>query len=107
VTDPVPEPGARFWVAEDVPASRVFPEEYDDGTAIREIIRHPSRHSAGKAMGHYLIAMSGRPRIVAAGAHALFHGAADLFKASGSTKEHMDVMVRIGNRVYRIRQEQG
>ena len=93
-------------MAEDVPASRVFSEEYDDGTAIREIIRHPSRQSAGKAMGHYLIAMSGRPRVVAAGMHALFHGAADFFKASGSTKDHMDVMLRIGSRVYRVRQEQ-
>lgn len=93
-------------MAEDVPAHRIFAGERDDGTGIREIIRHESRRSAGKAMGHYLIAMSGRPRIVAAGAHALFHGAADLFKASGSTTEHMDVMVRIGNRVYRIRQEQ-
>lgn len=95
-----------MWVAEDVPASRIFPDVDDDGTAIREIIRHPSRVSAGKAMGHYLIAMSGRPRIQKAGAYALFHGAADLFKASGSTGEHMDVMVRIGNRVYRVRQEQ-
>lgn len=94
-----------MWVAEDVPASRIFPDVDDDGTAIREIIRHRSRTSAGKAMGHYLIAMAGRPRIRAAGAHALFHGAADVFKASGSTVEHMDVMVRIGSRVYRVRRE--
>jgi hypothetical protein len=95
-----------MWVAEDVPTFRIFPGMEDDGTSVREIIRHPSRMSAGKAMGHYLIALAGRPRIRATGAYALFHGAADLFKASGSTNEHMDVMVRIGSRVYRIRQEQ-
>lgn len=94
-----------MWVAEDLPASHVFPDVDDDGTAAREILRHRSRMSAGKGMGHYLIAMSGRPRIRAAGAYALYHGAADLFKASGSTAEHMDVMVRIGSRVYRVRKE--
>jgi hypothetical protein len=98
-----------MWVAEDVPVHWVFKDEEPPpggGRVPHTVIRHRSRVSAGKAMGHYLIALSGRPAARERGEYGLLHGAADMFKASGSTREHTGLMVRIGNRVFRIIEEE-
>jgi len=99
-----------MWVAEDVPAHSVFKDEPappGGGRAPYTVLRHESRASAGKAMGHYLTALSKRPRATQRGEHGLFTGAADMFRASGSTKEHTGVALRVGNRVFRIVEEKG
>lgn len=97
------------WIAEDIPAHSVFAGEEPPpggGRVPFTVLRHRSRKSAGKAMGHYLIALSRRPAAQGRGEYGLLCGAADMFRASGSTKEHTGLMVRIGNRVFRVRPEE-
>lgn len=97
-----------MWLAEDVPAHSVFTDEPPPpggGRAPYAVIRHKSRVSAGKAMGHYLAALGRRPAAQQRGESALLTGAADMFRASGSTREHTGVALRVGNRVFRIVEE--
>jgi hypothetical protein len=56
-------------------------------------------------MGHYLLALGRRPYTMTRGEYPVFCGAADAFKASGTTKEHTNMLWRIGGRVYRVRKE--
>lgn len=97
-----------MWVAEDVPLHWVFKDEpppEGGGRVPYTVIRHKSRASAGKAMGHYLTALARRQGAMSRGENGLLMGAADMFRASGSTREHTNLVLRIGNRVFRIIEE--
>lgn len=94
-----------MWVGEMVPAHEVFPEARDDGAVGREILRHRARKSAGAAVGHHLRFLAKRPEIMARGEAGAYQAAADMFAASGMSRLHMGLVLRIGNLVYRVRRE--
>jgi hypothetical protein len=96
-----------MWIAEDLPAHRVFVNEQpppDGGGPARIIIEHRSRKSAGRAMGHYLRKLAKIHQVN--GEFGMFHAAADMFAASGSTAAHTGLTLRIRGRVYRVRKEE-
>lgn len=92
------------WVAESVPAHRVFRDVQPPaapGLGVWLVLRHPRRQSAARAMANHLYAMGRRQPAL----HAVLHAAGDTFQASAACGPTLPVVIRVGDRVYRVRQD--
>jgi len=92
------------WIAESVPAHQVFKDEEPpatQGVGTLLILRHRARKSAAKAMANHLHHQGRRQPMV----HAMLSAAADTFAASARCDPSLMPVIRIGERVYRLRQE--
>lgn len=92
------------WVAESVPAYLVFKDETPPdvpGMGTITILRHPARKSAAAAMAHHFRGLSRRQPMVS----AMLHAAGDAFAASARCDPSVAPVIRIKDRVYRIRQD--
>lgn len=92
------------WVAESVPAYLVFKDEEPPavpGVGAITILRHRARKTAAGAMCNYLHHLGRRQRPLS----ALLGATGDAFSASARCDPSLAPVVRIGDRVYRLRQD--
>lgn len=97
-----------MWVVEDILLYWVFKDEFlfeGGGWVLCMVICYKSWMFVGKVMGYYLMVFVYWLGVLNWGENGVLMGVVDMFCVFGSMREYMDLVLWIGNWVFRIIEE--